>query len=165
LPHQTVQAEYLFPMAEKRTHLIASGAAVLGGALVVAGAALPWVPSGRVTYSAFSAARVVRELNLFKAGPERWAVIALLLTPVVVPLGLILLTVGWRRLGALALLLVGLLGGTAGALVLSFSNDRFSGPVVALVGGVLAVIASILLIVTRAPKAVVFSPEGDSPPV
>jgi hypothetical protein len=138
-------------VAVEKQHIFGA-AAVLGGALVVLGAALPWVPSGQARYSAFETARAVRELDILTSPAQRWAVISLFLPPVVVPLGLILLSVGWRRIGALALALVGLLGLAAGGLTLKFSPDRLIGPVVASVGGLIALCAAIVLIALRSPK-------------
>jgi hypothetical protein len=68
---------------------------------------------------------------------------------VIVPLGLILLTVGMRRIGAFALFLVGGLGLAAGALVANVSGEVLSGPIVTLIGGLVATISSLLLIVCR----------------
>jgi hypothetical protein len=140
-----------FVVAVEKKHIFGA-AAVLGGALVVLGAALPWVPSGQAQYSAFDTARLARELEILSSPAQRWAVVALFLTPVAVPLGLILLSVGWRRLGALALGLVGSLGLAAGVLTMKFSPDRLVGPVVATVGGVLAFLGSLLLAALRLPK-------------
>ncbi len=124
-------------------------AAVLGGGLVILGSSLPWIASGRTKYSAFSGARIARELNVLQGTGQRWAVIALLLTPVFVPLGFIFLTVGMRRIGAFALFLVGGLGVAAGALVARVSGEVLSGPIVSLIGGSIATISSLLLIVLR----------------
>jgi hypothetical protein len=139
-------------MATSRKQVVLSLIAVVGaGAVVVAAAALPWISFGQRTYSAFAAARATRSLRLFESlnvPAARWAVIALLSTPVVVPLASVLLTLGFRKVGAVLLFVVGLFGALAGGLVVA-SSEGTIGPIVALTGGIAACFAAIALGFTR----------------
>ncbi len=137
-------------MAGLTRRLALSTVSVVGAGLVVVGAALPWFALGRKRYSAFGAARAARSIRLFESlnlPAARWAVIVVLTTPVIVPFGSILLTLGLRRIGALLLFLVGVLGVAAGVLVLVSSSERLAGPIVAFAGGFVACVASIALVV------------------
>jgi hypothetical protein len=141
-------ATFLINMAATTRRPVRSLMAVGGAGAVVVGAALPWLALGRKRYSAFGAARAARSIRLFESldlPAARWAVIVLLTTPVIVPFGSVLLTLGFRRVGALLLFLVGLLGVVAGALVVVSSSDRLVGPILALAGGIVACVASISL--------------------
>ncbi len=144
--HRVADRRTTKPLLWRRATLTALS--IVGSSLVVLGAALPWLPSGAARYSAFRAARAAYTIDLFDSlgiAPARFAVIALLFTPVVVPAGVIALSVGWRRIGAALLFIVGLLGLLSGGLVVGFSSQRLSGPIVAIVGGAVATVSTLLL--------------------
>ena len=126
----------------------AQAVSLLGGFLVVLGAALPWVETGRVRRSAFTVVRVANEIGVFERTSHRVAVLSLLATPAVASLGLLLLSVGRVRAGAACLLLVGALGLAIGLIGLQFSRGGTSrgglpGPMVTAVGGACAVAGSL----------------------
>lgn len=131
----------------KRTALrhVGAGMAILGGIAVIVGSALPWVGIGGVDRSAFTLARVANEMNVFERRSQRLVVYALLSTPVLTPLGVLLFSVGWRRLCALSLFICGVIGSASGGVGTWASISTGSGPIVTALGGVSAVLGSSLL--------------------
>lgn len=112
---------------------------------MIVGSALPWFGLGGVNRSAFTLARVANEMGVFEKRSQRIVVYSLWCTPVFVPLALVLFSVGWRRSSAVCLFLVGLIGTPAGFFALKVSIGREVGPMVTAVGGLLALLGSILL--------------------
>jgi hypothetical protein len=117
--------------------------ALLGGAVVIVGAALPWLETGGVSRSVFTLARVASELGLLDRPGRKLAVYSLLGVPLLVPLALILLSLGLRKLAGLVLIVIGLLGTGSGAAGLAFGAGQL-GPPVALAGGIVALVAAIV---------------------
>lgn len=106
------------------------------------GAALPWLKTGGVARSVFTLARVANELGLLDRPERRAAVYGLLGVPLLAPIALILLSLRLRKLAALVLIIVGLLGLGAGGAGLFFGAGQI-GPPVAFVGGIVAFLAAI----------------------
>lgn len=132
---------------------IAPALALFGSVLVVVGASLPWIQTGRVRRSAFTVVRVANEIGVFERSSERVAVLTLLAAPAVASLGLFLTSVGLRRIGSICYLGVGALGLAIGLFGLRFSSAGLPGPMVTAIGGGLAVIGSLAsLLVTRSPR-------------
>ncbi len=121
------------------------GLSLLGGVGVIVGSALPWVGIGGVNRSAFTLARVANEMNVFERRSQRFAVYTLLMTPVLVPLGLFLVSIGWRRSSAFALFIVGLIGLASGGVGVWASIGHGRGPIVTATGGALALVGSCLV--------------------
>ena len=95
-------------------------------------------------------------MNVFERRSQRLAVYTLLMTPVLVPLGLFLVSVGWRRTSAFALFNVGLIGLASGGVGLWASIGHGHGPIVTATGGVFALIGSCLVaLFARASKQAV----------
>ena len=132
------------PATSKRSRTCAFGIglSLLGGVLVVVGSALPWIGIGGVNRSAFTLARVANELHVFERKSQRFAVYTLLTTPVLVPLGLFLVSVGWHRSSAFALFIVGVVGLAAGGVGVWASIGHGLGPIVTVIGGGSALIGS-----------------------
>jgi hypothetical protein len=126
---------------------IGAALALAGGVGVVVGSALPWVGVGGVQRSAFTLARVANEMHVFERRSQRIAVYALLSTPALVPFGLVLLSLGWRRTSAAALVLCGLIGLVAGGAGSLASIGGGFGPIVTALGGVATLVGSFLLAV------------------
>lgn len=127
---------------------IGVGLALLGGIGVIVGSAMPWVGLGGVERSAFTLARVANEMEVFERRSQRMAVYALWSTPVIVPLGLVLLSVGRRRLSALVWVLGALIGVASGGIGTWASIARGPGPMVTSLGGLSALFGSCLLAVS-----------------
>jgi hypothetical protein len=121
------------------------GLSLLGGVGVVIGSALPWIGIGGVNRSAFTLARVANEMKVFERRSQRFAVYTLLMTPVLVPLGLFLVSVGWRRSSAFALFIVGVIGLASGGVGVWASIGEGPGPMVTATGGAFAFIGSCLV--------------------
>jgi hypothetical protein len=117
--------------------------ALVGGVGVVAGAALPWLETGGVARSVFTLARVASELGLLDRPGRKLAIYSLLGVPLLVPLALILLSVGLRKISGLVLIVIGLLGTGSGAAGLVFGFGQV-GPPVALAGGLVALVAAVV---------------------
>jgi hypothetical protein len=115
--------------------------ALVGGVGVIAGAALPWLETGGVARSVFTLARVASELGLLDRPGRKLAIYSLLGVPLLVPLALIALSVGLRKVAGLILIVIGLLGTGSGAAGLAFGFGQV-GPPVALAGGLLALVAA-----------------------
>ena len=122
-----------------------AGLALAGGVAVVVGSALPWVGIGGVNRSAFTLARVANEMHVFERRSQRLALYSLLTTPVLLSLGLLLLSVGWWRASALPLIVCGAIGLVAGGIGTWVSTGAGSGPILTVIGGLAALAGSILL--------------------
>jgi len=127
---------------------VGAGLALLGGIGVIVGSAMPWVGLGGVERSAFTLARVANEMEVFERRSQRMALYALWSTPVIVPLGLVLLSVGRRRLSALVWVLGALVGVASGGIGTWASIARGPGPIVTALGGLFALFGSCLLAVS-----------------
>lgn len=119
-----------------------------GAAAVVAGAALPWLDTGGVKRSAFTMARIANELGVLDTGARRFAVTALLFTPIIACAVLFLLSLGRNRLGGLVALPLGIAGLGAGTIGTRFSPSTLVGPYVCLVGGALCILGAWGLLLT-----------------
>jgi hypothetical protein len=95
---------------------------------------------------------VANEIGVFERPTHRLAVLSLLATPAVTSLGLLLISLGRRRLGAICTLAVGVLGLAIGLVGLRFSSGGLPGPMVSAVGGGFAFVGSVaaLLVPRRA---------------
>jgi hypothetical protein len=99
-----------------------------------------------VRRSAFTVVRVANEIGVFEQRSQRIAVLTMLATPAVASLGLLLLSIGRRRLAAVCLLLVGLLGLVIGVIGMRFasrSSASLPGPMVTTMGGVISVLGAV----------------------
>ena len=129
-----------------KVYLLGIGLSLAGGIGVVIGSALPWMGARGVERSAFTLARVANEMNVFERRSQRFAVYALLMTPVLVPLGLFFVSIGWRRTGALVLFSCGLIGLASGVVGLWASIGQRDGPIVTAIGGAIALFGSCLMV-------------------
>lgn len=125
--------------------------ALIGGVGVVVGAALPWLETGGVARSIFTLARVASELGLLDRPGRKLAVYSLLGVPLLVPMALILMSLRLRKLAGLVLVVIGVLGVGSGGAGLVFGAGQI-GPPVALVGGVVALVASAIGAFRRSPQ-------------
>lgn len=114
---------------------------LVGGAGVIVGAALPWLETGGVSRSVFTLARVASEIGLLDRPGRKLAVYSLLSVPLLVPIALILMSLGLRKLAGLILLVIGLLGIASGAAGLAFGAGQL-GPPVAFAAGLVALVAA-----------------------
>ena len=130
--------------------IVVSSLAVLGGVGVVVGAALPWITTG-VSRSAFTMARIASEIGVLDTSVRKFAVTALLATPIVVSLVLLLLGLGKPKLAGLIGLPLGVAGLGGGIVGSKFSSTTLAGPLVCLVGGVLTIVGAwgLLLLPSR----------------
>lgn len=118
--------------------LAACAVAVMGGIVVIAGSALPWIETGGRQRSAFTLIRVIHDLDVLETTRQRIAVSSLLAVPVLIPLAVVLLASGWRRCAAAAVGVGALIGLVAGGIGTRFSGTGLPGPIVTLVGAILA---------------------------
>ena len=137
---------------------------VAGGATVCIGAAAPWLRIGQVSRSAFSLARHARELGVLRSSGARLGVDGLFFAPAVVGVLVVLLSLGWRRLGGLVASAIALVGIGAGAAGLRSGATEGAGPTLALIGGLAAAAGAVLTGVSRSsgmggPVDAVSSPE------
>jgi hypothetical protein len=128
--------------------------ALVGGVGVIAGAALPWLETGGVARSVFTLARVASELGLLDRPGRKLAVYSLLGVPLLVPIALIALSLRFRKIAGLVLIVIGLLGVGSGAAGLAFGAGQL-GPPVALVGGLIALVASVVGAFRKFPQTTV----------
>ncbi len=126
--------------------------ALAGGVGVIAGAALPWLETGGVARSVFTLARVASELGLLDRPGRKLAVYSLLGVPLLVPLALILLSLGLRKISGLVLIVTGLLGTGSGGAGVVFGFGQV-GPPVALVGGLIALVAAVVGAFRKFPQS------------
>ena len=119
---------------------------------VIGGAALPWLETGGVARSVFTLARVASELGLLDRPGRKLAVYSLLGVPLLVPLALIALSLRLRKLAGVVLIVIGLLGVLSGAAGLAFGAGQL-GPPVALVGGLLCLVAAVVGAFRKFPNA------------
>ena len=126
--------------------------ALVGGVGVIGGAALPWLETGGVARSVFTLARVASELGLLDRPGRKLAVYSLLGVPLLVPLALIALSLRLRKLAGAVLIVIGLLGVLSGAAGLAFGAGQL-GPPVALVGGLLCLVAAVVGAFRKFPNA------------
>lgn len=129
-------------MRTGRVDFVVAALAVGGAAAVVGGAALPWLDSGGVRRSAFTMARIANELGVLDTGVRRTAVTALLVTPVVASVVVLLLGLGRTRLSGLVGLPLGIAGLGAGTIGTRFSPTTLAGPYVCLVGGAVCILGA-----------------------
>ncbi len=132
------------PVAGRRAFsgLLMGTLAVGGAAAVVVGAALPWLDTGGVKRSAFTMARIANELGVLDTSERKFAVRALLVTPIVASLVVLLLGLGRARLSGLVGLLLGVAGLGAGTVGTRFSPITVAGPYVCLVGGAVCILGA-----------------------
>lgn len=121
-----------------KVSVLGVGLSLAGGIGVVIGSALPWVGTRGVERSAFTLARMANEMNVFERRSQQFAVYTLLITPVLVPLGLLLVSIGWRRTSAFVLFICGLIGLASGGVGLWASTGQRYGPMVTAIGGAFA---------------------------
>ena len=139
-----------------RVNFVVAALAVGGAGAVVVGAALPWLVSGGVKRSAFTMARIANELGVLDTSVRKTSVTALLVTPVVASLVVLLLGLGRTRLSGFVGLLLGIAGLGAGTVGTRFSPTTLAGPYVCLVGGAVCILGS---------WGLLLGPRGaDSPP-
>ena len=143
-------------MSTGRVNFVVAALAVGGAGAVVAGAALPWLDSGGVKRSAFTMARIANELGVLDTSVRKTAVTALLVTPVVASLVVLLLGLGRTRLSGFVGLLLGIAGLGAGTVGTRFSSTTLAGPYVCLVGGAVCILGAWGLLLS--PR------RADSPP-
>ena len=129
-----------------KVSVLGIGLSLAGGIGVVIGSALPWVGTRSVERSAFTLARMANEMDVFERRSERFAVYTLLMTPVLVPLGLFLVSIGWRRTSALVLFICGLIGLASGGVGLWASTGQGDGPMVTAIGGAFALFGSCVMV-------------------
>lgn len=120
-----------------RLHTTVGVLTVAGAGGVVLGAALPWVETGRARRSVFTMARIASELGVLDTGTRRSAVTALLFTPVVASIVVLLLGLGRARLAGFVAVPLGMAGLGAGTLGTKFSPNHLIGPYVCLGAGVM----------------------------
>jgi hypothetical protein len=125
--------------------------ALVGGVGVIVGAALPWLETGGVARSIFTLARVASELGLLDRPGRKLAVYSLLGVPLLVPTALILMSLRFRKLAGLVLIVTGVLGIGSGTAGLAFGAGQI-GPPVALVGGAVALVAAAIGAFRRFPQ-------------
>ena len=116
---------------------------LVGVAGVPVGAALDWLALGGVSRSAFSLARHASELGLVDTGAAHAAVLALFLSPVLVGVIVIALSMGWVRVAAAMSLLLGLVAWAAGLLVLRLDLGVKQGPLVTSLAGAFCLIGGV----------------------
>jgi hypothetical protein len=121
---------------------VAVGLGLVGGLLVIVGAALPWLDTGGVRRSVFTLARVANELGLLDQTRKKVAVYALLAMPFLAPIALISWSMRWRIVTYLVVFLIATVGILSGIAGLLFSKGLL-GPKVTFVGGVFALIGGI----------------------
>jgi hypothetical protein len=125
-------------------------AMLLGLALVVVGAFLPWVRSGDSTRSSFAMVRSADRLGIVDDGIGLVVLRGWYLVPLVAASVVVLLTLHRLRAAAIVgLVLAGIVAATSGLVVLA-APDTGPGPFVCLAGALVAVGASIGLL--RAPR-------------
>lgn len=132
------------PVAGRRAFsgLLVGTLAIGGAAAVVVGAALPWLDTGGVKRSAFTMARIANELGVLDTSERKFAVRALLVTPIVASLVVVLLGLGRARLSGLVGLLLGVAGLGAGTVGTRFSPTTVAGPYVCLIGGAVCILGA-----------------------
>lgn len=118
---------------------------LVGAALVVAGASLPWFTLGGRGRSVFAIARSAQLLDLVDTPVRRAAVTALFFTPMLASLLLLLVALGWRRSSAAVGGTLGFIGsGTAMVGLVVSGPDQF-GPMMTVIGSVLALMSAVWL--------------------
>ncbi len=132
---------------------VAAGLTCAGLALMVVGTFLPWVRSGSVGRSSYSATGLLRRL-LDASGALAFALDAWAFLGLAAALAVVAVVAGFRRTGAgLAALLALVTGAVAVATFRApgggeIAADRV-GPTVALVGGAISLIGAMLLLTSR----------------
>jgi hypothetical protein len=123
---------------------LGTACAVAGAVLLVAGAFLPWVRIGSVSRSSFAITGVLARLGLdgWKGGALRaWP-----FAPLVVAASVALLALGYRKISCTLGLGFGLLGLVAGLAVRTIPDQTQIGPIIGMIGGVLALVGNIVLL-------------------
>ena len=163
---QTAQAETLPGAVSGRRRglpAFAVGALAVGGAvMVIVGAALPWLDLGGVKRSAFTMARIANELGVLDTSERKFAVRALLVTPIIASLVVLLLGLGRVRLAGLVGLPLGVAGLGAGTIGTRFSPTTPAGPYVCLVGGAIGILGAWGLLLSPRVKPVVATDQPNS---
>ncbi len=126
--------------------------ALIGGAGVIVGSALPWVRTGRRERSAFTVIRVVHDLDVIETALQRVAVSALLAVPVLVPMGVLLVATGYRRSAATALAVAAVVGLAAAGVGLRVSGTDLAGPIVTLIGALGALVGPLVALRSARPN-------------
>ena len=126
----------------KRLQFAAGMLAVLGSVGVVLGAALPWLETGRVKRSVFTMARIASEIGVLDSSTRRAAVTALLFTPVVASVVVLLIGLGRPRSAGAVALPLGVAGLGAGTIGTKFSPNHLIGPYVCLGAGVVCIVGA-----------------------
>lgn len=138
--------------ASSRAVIGVGALAVVGCAGVVLGAALPWLDTGGVRRSAFTMARIANEFGVIDTPVRRGAIVALLFTPIVASIVVLLLALHRTRLAGLLSLPMGIAGLGSGTIGTRFTSKHLPGPLVCLAAGALCIVGAWGLLLVPSPK-------------
>ena len=138
---QTVGADRSRP---RRGELIGLIGAVVGTWIVVIGAAMPWLTTGRVRRSAFAVARSARNLGLAEAPERRLALVLLFATPALAGVVLLALSAGKRPVALGVAGAIGALGVVGTFVGTQLPGNHGVGPYVSGSGGMLSILGIVI---------------------
>lgn len=121
-----------------------------GAAILAVSAFLPWFRIGARERNTFELAGALKRL-----GVDGWPGTALRLwplMPLLLAIGVALVLLGYRRLGAAAGIAMALLGGVAAAGALQIPDQPLTGPGTAIAGALLAFLGNALLLRRSSPR-------------
>lgn len=132
-----------------RAAQVATGALLVGTAVVVVGAFLPWVRSGTSSRSSFAMVRSADRLGIVDGGVGLLVLRAWYLVPLIAAAVVVLETIHRRRAAAVVGLALSAVVAAVAALVLVAAPDPGVGPVVAIAGAAMVLAGAVVALVDR----------------